>query len=163
MVVHCPITTSRRSLPFISTSISSTVHLLYVSSPLPFGSSTFRLVYVSSPLPLLSSTFWPCHLSFGLTRNALFSPASSSRMVVHCLITTSRRGLPFILTSISSTVRLLYVLSPLCFVSSMFPHFYLIAGLRFFSSTFRLVYISSHLLFLVYLSSPLPFVHVIYL
>jgi hypothetical protein len=124
MVIPCLITTSRRSLPFISTSISSTVHLLYVSSPLPFSSSTFRLVYVSSPLPLPSSTLCLCHLSFPLTNNILFSPASSSRVVIHCLITTSRRGLPFILSSVSSTVLLVYLFSRLPFFSSTSPLLY---------------------------------------
>jgi hypothetical protein len=73
MVVHCLITTSRRSLPFISTSISSTIHLLYISSLLPFGLSTFRLVYVSSPLPLLSSTLCPCHLSYLDQQHVIFA------------------------------------------------------------------------------------------
>jgi hypothetical protein len=83
-----------------------------------------RFILSTSPLP-----FCPCHLSFGLTSNALFSLASSSRMVVHCLITTSRRSLPFISTSISSIVHLLYCIARLpffClhFISSNSPLLY---------------------------------------
>jgi hypothetical protein len=149
--------------------VSSMFCLLYVSSLLSYSWSTFLLVYISSRLRFILSTsplLYPLSMSF-IFRNALFSPASSSRMVVHCPITTSRRSLPFILTAISSTVRLLYLSSPLHFLTPTFWFVYLLVRLPFGSSTFHLVYLSSRLPFisstfhLVYLSCPLPFVFVL--